>query len=64
MTSGELSWLSSHLGHNLETHKAYYRQQQATIELSKVSRLLIATDAGILGHYHGKKLSEIPIDGN
>lgn len=46
LNQGELEWLSNHLGHELQIHKSFYRLHESTIELSKVSRLLMAVDAG------------------
>ncbi|KAL3854014.1 hypothetical protein ACJMK2_013298 [Sinanodonta woodiana] len=58
----ELQWLSSHLAHDLKTYKQYYRQQDSTLELTKVSKLLLAAEAGKLGEYTGKKLDDINVE--
>ena len=36
MTEKELEYLAKHLGHDVKTHKEYYRLQNHTIELTKV----------------------------
>jgi len=59
----ELELLSSHLAHDIKTHKQFYRHQDATLELAKVSRLFLAAEAGKLGDYSGKKLEDIDIEG-
>ena len=46
MTPGELQWLSSHLGHDVTTHKGKYRLHAPAIEITKVGRLLLAVDGG------------------
>ena len=59
----ELDWLARHLGHDIKVHREYYRLQDSTLELAKVSRLLMAVDEGNAGQFAGKKLSEIDLDG-
>ena len=59
----DTEWLSNHLGHTVRTNLEYYRQHDAVLELSKVSRLLMASDSGKLGEYAGKKMSDIDIEG-
>lgn len=46
LNEGELEWLSNHLGHTIEVHKEYYRNQGAAIQLGKVAKTLIAMDQG------------------
>lgn len=58
-----LRWLADHLGHDLSVHREYYRLRDSTIELTKVSRLLLAMDEGNKGLV-GKKLSDIELQGN
>lgn len=55
----ELQWLSRHLAHDINTHKQYYRQHDAAIEIAKVGSLILAADKGILGRFAAKKLSQI-----
>lgn len=59
----EMNWLARHMGHDLSVHKEYYRLHENTIELSKVSRLLLAVDEGSAGKWAGKKLDEITLQG-
>ena len=42
----ELEWLTNHLGHSIDVHKEFYRNQGATIQLGKVAKTLIAMDLG------------------
>ena len=48
---------------DLNVHKEYYRLRESTVELSKVSRLLLAIDERKAGNLAGKKLNEIRIEG-
>ncbi len=63
LNSAELAWLANHMGHDISVHREYYRLHDSTLELSKVSRLLLAVDEGQASKFHGKKLSDINLDG-
>ena len=49
-----LSWLDDHLGHDITIHKEYYRMKESTVELAKVSRILLAIDEGKADKFSGK----------
>ena len=59
----ELDWLARHLGHHIRTHREYYQLHESTIEIAKISKLLLAVDCGKAGSLKGKSLDEITIDG-
>ena len=63
LNSSELDWLARHLGHDIAVHRDYYRLHEHTIELSKVSRLLLAVDEGNAAKWAGKKLDDIALEG-
>ena len=63
LSDNDLRWLADHLGHNLDVHREFYRLRDSTIELAKVSRLLLAMDEGNASKLTGNKLSEINIEG-
>ena len=46
LNDGELEWLSNHLGHSVNVHKDFYRNQEAGVELGMVAKMLIAVDNG------------------
>lgn len=62
LNHGELEWLSNHMGHDLNIHKDFYRLHDSTIEIAKVSRLLMAIDTGNASQFVGKQLTEISLD--
>lgn len=41
----EIDWLARHLGHDIWTHREYYRLRESTIKIAKVSKLLLAVDS-------------------
>ncbi|XP_060083515.1 uncharacterized protein LOC132562770 [Ylistrum balloti] len=50
------------MGHTLSVHRQYYRLQDQTLELAKVSKLLIASDAGQAHKFAGKSLDNIALE--
>jgi len=56
MTNSELHWLAKHLGHDI-------RLQESTLELAKLSKLLIAVDEGKATQLAGKTLNEVDFSG-
>ena len=59
LNKGELEWLSNHMGHDLNIHKDFYRLHDSTIEIAKVSRLLMAIDSGSASQFVGIQLTDI-----
>ena len=62
MDPTEKEWLSVHMGHSKEVHDRFYRQHADVIELAKISKVLILSEAGNISAHKGKKLSELDID--
>ena len=57
MNKAELSWVTDHLGHSADVHKRWYRQEESTVELTKVAKILVAKDKG--KSFHSKKIKDI-----
>jgi hypothetical protein len=64
LTNGEQEWLSSHLGHELHIDKDFYRTNDAVLEISRISRLLMAAHTGKLAQYAGRQLADIHVEGD
>lgn len=64
MSENEYDWLARHLGHDIRVHRDFYRLHESAVELTKVSRLLIAVDKGEVSNFAGKKLEDINLAGN
>ncbi|XP_014873036.1 uncharacterized protein LOC106936497 [Poecilia latipinna] len=60
----ELDQLADFLGHNIAVHRKHYRLPEGTVQLAKVSKVLLALEQGRLGEYKGKSLDEIHLDVN
>lgn len=63
LTENETDWLARHLGHDVRVHRDFYRLQENAVELTKVSRLLIAVDRGEAAKFAGKELKDINLEG-
>jgi len=63
LNDGELGWLCQHLGHELKIDKDFYRQHEGVVEVTKVGKMLLAVDAGVVSRFSGKKLSDISLQG-
>ena len=62
LKEGELHWLAKHLGHELNIHKAFYQLHESNIEMSKVTKLLLAVDKGNISAYANMSLDNITLD--
>lgn len=63
MSENEYDWLARHLGHDITVHREFYRLHESAIELTKVSRILLAVDQGEVHKYAGKNIKDIHIKG-
>ena len=59
----EVDWLARHLGHDIRVHRDFYRLHESTIEIAKVSKLLLTVDQGETNKLSGKTLTEIDLNG-
>lgn len=48
LKNNELDQVSDFLGHDIRVHREYYRLPEATIQLAKISKLLMAMEKGRL----------------
>lgn len=60
----EMDQVANFLGHDIRVHREFYRLPEATTQLAKISKLLIAMEKGSLTNLQGKTLDEIEIEGN
>lgn len=63
LKENECDWLARHLGHDIRVHREFYRLHENTVELTKVSRLLLAVDQGKAHTFAGKSLEDIEVKG-
>lgn len=60
----ELDQLAGFMGHDIRVHREYYRLPESTLQLAKISKILMAMESGRLGEFQNKKLDDINIDPN
>jgi len=63
LKDNELDQLANFLGHDIRVNRGYYRLPDATIEIAKISKLLLAMEKGALVNFRRKSLDEIEIEG-
>jgi len=59
MSENELELLCRHMGHSINIHRDFYRLPSSTLELAKISKLLLAIGTGKLGDLSGRKFAEL-----
>ncbi|XDV19286.1 hypothetical protein PO909_024785 [Leuciscus waleckii] len=64
LNENEADQLADFLGHDIRIHRQYYRLPEGTLQLAKMSKVLMAMEKGTLSDYKGKKLDDIEIDPN
>ncbi|XP_059426103.1 uncharacterized protein LOC132160437 [Carassius carassius] len=62
MTDTEMDQLANFLGHDIRIHREFYRLPEKTLQLAKISKVLMALEQGRLAEFDGKNLDEIRID--
>ncbi|XP_026223685.1 uncharacterized protein LOC113171757 isoform X1 [Anabas testudineus] len=62
LKDNEMDDLADFLGHDIRVHRQYYRLPEGTLQLAKISKVLMALERGQLSEFKGKNLDEINID--
>lgn len=62
LKDNEMDQLANFLGHDIRVHREFYRLPESTLQLAKISKLLIAMEKGKLPELQGKGLDGITID--
>ncbi|KAK7877456.1 hypothetical protein WMY93_031796 [Mugilogobius chulae] len=62
LKDNEMDDLANFMGHDIRVHREYYRLPEGTLQLAKVSKVLMALEKGQLSPFKGKNLDEIHID--
>ncbi|XP_013856285.1 uncharacterized protein LOC106512152 [Austrofundulus limnaeus] len=61
LSNAELDQLADFLGHDIRVHRQFYRLPDNTIQLAKISKVLMALEQGRLSEFKGKNLDDIII---
>ncbi|XP_056118313.1 uncharacterized protein LOC130095581 [Rhinichthys klamathensis goyatoka] len=62
LKDNEMDDLADFLGHDIRVHRQYYRLPEGTLQLAKISKVLMAMERGQLSEFKGRNLDEIQID--
>ena len=57
----ELNMLAAFLGHDVRVHREFYRLPEATMQVAKISKLLMTMEQGV-GRWRGKSMDELDLD--
>ncbi|KAK0136496.1 hypothetical protein N1851_027394 [Merluccius polli] len=60
----EQDLLADFLGHDIRVHRKFYRLPEGTLQLAKISKVLMACEQGRLAEFKGKSLDQISISPN
>lgn len=60
----EQDLLADFLGHDIRVHRNFYRFPEGTLQLAKISKVLMACEQGRLAEFKGKSLDQISISPN
>ncbi|XP_052002363.1 uncharacterized protein LOC127657553 [Xyrauchen texanus] len=61
LSNTELDQLADFLGHDIRVHSQFYRLPEGTLQLAKMSKILLALEKGRLADFKGRSLDEINI---
>ncbi|WP_411686655.1 hypothetical protein, partial [Acinetobacter pseudolwoffii] len=64
MTEAEMDQLADFLGHDIRIHREFYRLPNKTLQLAKISKLLIALEQGRVTDFQGMNLDQITVAPN
>jgi len=62
LTENELDLLANFLGHDIRVHREYYRLPEQTLQVAKVSKLLIAMEHGATTSLQGLNLDNVDVN--
>ena len=63
LKDNELDQIADFLGHDIRVHRDFYRLPVPTMQLAKISKLLLSIEKGSISSIQGKSLDEIEIEG-
>uniref|UniRef100_A0A096LZJ8 Uncharacterized protein n=1 Tax=Poecilia formosa TaxID=48698 RepID=A0A096LZJ8_POEFO len=61
LSNTELDQVAYFLGHDIRVHRQFYRLPEGTLQLAKISKVLVALEQGCLVEFKGKSLDDIDI---
>jgi hypothetical protein len=59
LKDNEMDQLATYMGHYIRVHREFYRLPESTIQLTKISKLLLAMDSGNISKSKGRNLDTI-----
>ena len=61
LRNNELDLLAGFMGHNIDVHRNFYRLPENTLQVAKISKLLLLMEKGTLANFAGQSLDDINV---
>ena len=61
LQNNELDLLAGFLGHDIRTHREYYRLPDSTLQVAKLSKVLLKMESGDIEGLAGKSLKDVQL---
>jgi hypothetical protein len=62
LKENEIELLANYMGHDMRVHKEYYQLPDTVLRVTKLSKLFLALDKGMLTAQQGKSLEDLDLD--
>lgn len=62
LRDNEMDILAQFMGHDIRVHREFYRLPESTLQVAKISKLLLALEKGTVSSLKGKSLDEVTMD--
>ena len=59
----QVDWLCQHMGHSMDVHKQYYRQNSDKVERMDIAKLLLLQEFNVAAKFKNMPLENIRIEG-
>ena len=61
LRDNEMDQLATFMGHDIRVHREFYRLPDATVQVAKLSKMLILMESGNTAHLKGQRLDELDV---
>ena len=62
LRNNEIDLLAGFMGHDISVHRNFYRLPENTLQMAKVSKILLLMEKGRINEFAGRSLDDISVD--
>lgn len=62
LEDNQLDLLAQHMGHDIKTHRDYYRLPEDTLQVAKLSKLFLLMEQGNVKNLSGRTLDNVLLE--